>query len=133
MKSYSMKFVNEVLSYRVDHLARDTCAHFKIAPSTLIDWIRKHGREHGLSMRHGSKGSNDDIQMMRALRNDGMTLDEIADKFDVSSSFVCNNTTKPSDLMSATALVDAIKSGSMPTKTMRIMIKNKIVGTFVPE
>jgi hypothetical protein len=132
---YSMNFVKKVLKYRQTHGALETVEHFKIAPSTLFKWIRKYGHEYGLSMVRESKTAEveEDIQMMRALRNDGMTLEEIGAKFDRSMAYVHQHTTKPTDLMSASAFVDAVKSGNMPTQKTRIMIKNKIVGTFVPE
>lgn len=133
MRAYSIEFIDKVLSYRVDNPTKQTCAHFKIAHNTLIGWIQKYGREYGLTNRKIARDLQDDIQMMRALRNEGMTLKEIASKFEMSVEFVHRNTTKPSDLMSATAFVDAVKSGDMPTQKTRIMIKNKIVGTFVPE
>lgn len=132
MKAYSLKFVHDVMAYRVDNTSRSTCEHFKIAPRTLIKWIRLYGREYDLTTRRTARECNDDVQLMRALRNDGMTLQDIADKFERSVDFVRQNTTKPNDLMSATAFVEAVKSGDMPTQTTRIMIKNKIVGTFVP-
>lgn len=133
MKAYSIEFIDKVLSYRVNNPTKETCLHFRIAHNTLKGWIQKYGREYGLTNRKIARDLHDDIQMMRALRNDGMTLREIASKFEMGVDFVHRNTTKPTDLMSASAFVDAVKSGNMPAEKTRITMKNKIVGTFVPE
>ena len=77
--------------------------------------------------------NDNDVQLMQMLRDDGMTLREIAEKFDVSMSAVRDSTTAPDDLMTATSFGSQIKESSFsPSKPIRIMRKNKIIGTFYP-
>jgi hypothetical protein len=74
-----------------------------------------------------------DIELMQMLRDDGMTIREIAEKFEVSFSIVQDNTSKPENLMSATSFGSQIKDANFsPSSPIRVMRKNKIIGTFFP-
>lgn len=73
-----------------------------------------------------------DIRLMRHLRNDGMTLIEIAKKFDCSGATVWSKTR---DSLKEKLTVSRLKSDSLdgmpPTEDQPLYCKGEIIGYFV--
>jgi predicted XRE-type DNA-binding protein len=73
-----------------------------------------------------------DLELMQALRNDGMTLQRIADKFEVSKDYVSYHTKKPYNLMTMTALKTMLAGGNLPEYEVKITHKGEVVGVYTP-
>lgn len=68
-----------------------------------------------------------DSWLMQELRDSGMVIAKIAEKFDVSVGNVARRTSKPLDIVSLTKLQE-----SLPKKEVRVTFNGEIIGTFTP-
>lgn len=73
-----------------------------------------------------------DKELMQALRDDGMTLAEIANKFDVSTGYVAKYTKSIPNRISAAKLRLLIESGDVLDREYEITCGRQVVGTFKP-
>lgn len=79
------------------------------------------------------KITQEDIVFMRALRDDGLAIQSIADKFECSTSTVCKYTKSSKDSISIGHLrIVAMNGGKLPEKEINITNCGEIIGRFMP-
>lgn len=73
-----------------------------------------------------------DKELMQALRDDGMTVADIAEKFEVSVGHVAAYTVAIPNRMSVAKLRSLIESGEVLDREYEITCGRQVVGTFKP-
>ena len=73
-----------------------------------------------------------DKELMQALRDEGLIVSDIAEKFEVSISYVAKYTTCIPNRMSVAKLRSLIESGEVLDREYEITCGRKVIGTFKP-
>lgn len=127
--AYSMERLREIADYAVNHNLKQTSEDMKCSLGTA----RKACRMFEVSPCKKKRTDMSDhyIQIAQQLREECLSIDEIAEKLEVDPSTIERNTTTPKR-MSVCTLEDKFLAGDVVNDRYKLTVNGVIIGEFVP-